>query len=368
MRIVYDHQIFSAYQYGGVARYFYELANHIANMNKHSVEIFSPLYINEYFSSSSSVRPSGVKVPVVTGLERYAAWGIDSVLSYGMIKPRRDIDIFHETYYSAISSSPGSAKKIVTVYDMIHELFPDQSAKRNRTSQAKMHAVTNADHVICISKNTRNDLITIFGVPEEKTSVVYLGCSFTSDSKKKPPNVDKPYLLFVGQRAGYKNFERMLLAYARSLKLSTQLSLICFGGGSFTEYENSLMSELGLSPKNIIQISGDDDVLVGLYDSAEAFVYPSLYEGFGIPLLEAMSLNCPVICSNTSCFQEVVENAAELFDPNDEYSLLQAIEKVVFSKEVKELLISRGRKRIKNFSWNKCAKETVQIYSKLCLC
>ena len=194
-------------------------------------------------------------------------------------------------------------------------------------------------------------------------SIILLGSIVSLMSFKSSPPVDDAYIVVKT----HESHNKMLKAYACSSKLSTQLSLICFGGGSFTENETAVMSELGLSPKNVMQISGGDDVLVGLYYSAAAFVYPSLYEGFGIPLLEAMSLNCPVICSNTSCFQEVGGNAAELFEPADEYSIRQTIEKVVFSNEVKESLVRRGRKRIKYFSWSKCAKETVQVYNQLFL-
>jgi glycosyltransferase involved in cell wall biosynthesis len=112
-------------------------------------------------------------------------------------------------------------------------------------------------------------------------------------------------------------------------------------------------------------MSGTDDVLVGLYGSAGAFVYPSLYEGFGIPLLEAMSLGCPVVCSNTSSLPEVVGDAAELFDPYDESAMRDAIERVVSNPEYATSLIEKGRRRASLFSWEKCARETFNIYCKI---
>ena len=129
--------------------------------------------------------------------------------------------------------------------------------------------------------------------------------------------------------------------------------------------EVKLMRSLNISVDSVLYMSGSDDVLVGLYGSASAFVYPSLYEGFGIPLLEAMSLGCPIVCSNTSSLPEVVGDAAELFNPYDESVMREAIERVVSNPEYTTSLIEKGRRRAKLFSWEKCAKETLNVYSKI---
>jgi glycosyltransferase involved in cell wall biosynthesis len=125
------------------------------------------------------------------------------------------------------------------------------------------------------------------------------------------------------------------------------------------------MNTRGISPHNIIQISGGDAVLAGLYSTAAALVYPSLYEGFGIPPLEAMSFGCPVVCSRTSSLPEVVGSAAELFDPADEEEMCTAIERIISSTERSQLLVDRGYERIKQFSWEKCAQDTLDVYKKV---
>ncbi len=368
MNILFDHQIFCHQQYGGISRYFYELASKIKNDGNHKVRIFSPLYINEYFRNGSAVRPAGIRIPKLSGVGRFSALAIDTILALSLIKPRRDVDIFHETYYSGMDCCPPRAKRVITVYDMIHEKFPGSSVFHHQLRLAKAKAVRRADHVICISQNTKRDLIELLDIAEEKTSVVYLGHSLTAPTSA-PPFISivtgKPYILYVGQRGGHKNFDRLLKAYALSSFLRNSFSLVCFGGNQFTPSEQALMRTLGIYPGSVKHFSGTDDILTNLYVSAAAFVYPSLYEGFGIPPLEAMSFGCPVACSNSSSLPEVVGNAAELFDPTAENDICLAIEKIVSSPDRKRTLIERGHARIRQFSWERCAQDTLNVYRKL---
>ncbi len=141
--------------------------------------------------------------------------------------------------------------------------------------------------------------------------------------------------------------------------------MVCFGGGNFSKQELALMESLNISQDKIKYMSGTDDLLACLYASAAVFVCPSLYEGFGIPPLEAMSFGCPVVCSNTSSLPEVVGDAAELFDPASEVSMRTAIEQVVSNPEIAQILVKRGYERIKQFSWEKCAHETFNVYNKI---
>jgi glycosyltransferase involved in cell wall biosynthesis len=248
---------------------------------------------------------------------------------------------------------------------MIHERFPNSFSRNDVTRRAKSAALQRADHIICISENTRRDLIETTGIPIEKTSVVHLGYSLTAMSRSAlPPIPEVPYLLYVGARDGYKNFEGLLAAYARS-DLRNAFSLVCFGGGNATPRESSLIQSLGINPANIIFLHGSDSALSSLYASASAFVYPSLYEGFGIPPLEAMSFGCPVVCSNTSSMPEVVGDAAELFDPNDLDSMCTALEQVLLSTHRSQQLVALGHERIKLFSWEKCARETLDTYKRV---
>lgn len=365
MKILYDHQAFTMQKYGGVSRYFYEIANHIAAMDGREVEIFAPLYINEYFCNDCKVRPRGIKIPHLpkSGLIMRA---VNEALSLSFLRPRRDVHIFHESYYSNADCCPRSAKRVITVHDMIHEKFADTFSRWDRTRQIKAHAVRRADHVVCVSKNTRQDLIALLGIPKQKISVVYMGYSLsTKKVAGKYVEKEKPFILYVGSRGGYKNFEGLLRAYGRSPLLKNGFSIVCFGGGGFSASELSLAESLHISQDSILHVSGTDDILAGLYASAAVFVCPSLYEGFGIPLLEAMSFGCPVLCANVSSLPEVVGDAAELFDPTDEAEMCAAIERVVSTPERAQLLVDRGYERIKQFSWEKCARDTLNVYEKL---
>jgi glycosyltransferase involved in cell wall biosynthesis len=274
-------------------------------------------------------------------------------------------DIVHETYYA--SNSVAKKNIVLTVYDMIHEIFPDLFSSSDSTSVLKKQAVERASHVVCISEKTKNDLINFFKVDESKISVIYLGLEelFTQSNYFSLKMCNAHFLLYVGLRGGYKNFNKFIIAFTSSKILVQNFNIICFGGGEFNKEERQFLIEKGFSDKNISQISGDDQDLARLYQKASALVYPSLYEGFGLPPLEAMAHNCPVICSNTSSIPEVVGDAAGMFDPYDVESIKNAIERVVLDNSVRNDLITRGKERVKLFSWDRCARETLDVYRRV---
>lgn len=365
MNILYDHQAISMQRYGGITRYFHEITNLIAGIAGNRVEIFSPLYVNEYFKPGDLVRPTGIHVPAIPRSLRIIRT-LNNFVSL-KLKMRRDVDIFHETYYSSKRLAPKNAKVVLTVYDMIHERFSDHFLRSDTTSRKKALAVERADHVICISEQTRQDLIELRGVNPAKISVVYLGFTLTKqrESVRNADTPAHPFLLYVGDRGGYKNFESLLQAYAASSTLKKDFELICFGGGKFTPKEKILLQRLGLSMERVRQVSGDDTILARYYSLASAFIYPSLYEGFGIPPLEAMSFACPVVCSSVSSIPEVVGNAGEMFDPYEPESIRLAIERVVSDDALRQILIARGQEQIKLFSWKRCAQETLDVYRRV---
>lgn len=364
MQIIFDHQIFSAQKYGGISRYFSELANHIANEKSAEVTIVSPVYVNAYLASRSpKVQVAGFKVPAIRFTGRiYRA--INRALAGPLVdwfKP----DLVHETYYAAKPAKPQGYKRVLTVFDMIHELFPAEFSTNDRTPIDKASAVARADHIICISEHTRRDLIRILGVPHEKTSVIHLGFSLRPTGAPVDLPVRRPFLLYVGARGGYKNFASLLRAYAASGRLMKDFDLLAFGGGPIKAKEAELIRQLGIPAENVRQVQGGDDVLEGLYRRAAAFVYPSLYEGFGIPPLEAMSFDCPVVCSNASSIPEVVGDAAMLFDPNSTEDFGQALSAVLKDAGLRQELIDKGRARTTKFSWAKCAQQTMAVYEQV---
>lgn len=365
MKIAFDYQIFFLQNYGGISRYFKLLAEELSLLEQ-EVKIFSGMNCNNYLPGLDKSLISGRKLshyPKRTGRIIREINHFTQALKMSHWKP----DIVHETYYSKRLTSNVNCARVTTVYDMIHELFPKAFSSNDNTTERKKAAFSRVDHILSISHSTKADLIRLFGIDDSKISVVHLGVD--AEFAKQPAiQLDvgvRPFLLYVGAREGYKNFDNMLKAIAQDSKLKNDFDIIAFGGGSFTSSERKLIEDLGFYDRQVSQISGEDKVLVQLYKQADAFVYPSLYEGFGLPPLEAMMCNCPVISSNTSSMPEVIGDAAEYFTPTDCHSIRQAISNVVYSTIRKEQLVLAGRERVKLFGWDKCASETLNVYKKI---
>jgi glycosyltransferase involved in cell wall biosynthesis len=224
-------------------------------------------------------------------------------------------------------------------------------------------AFDRADHLICISNNTRADLIRLYGVDPARVSVIHLASSIVP-SNKPPLTPDEPFFLFVGGRWGYKNFLGLAQAY-RDSGLYKSHKVICFAAGSFASHELQRLNELDLPLDRFEIIDGDDDLLARYYASAVALVYPSLYEGFGIPPLEAMACGCPVICCNSSSMPEVAGDAALFCDASEPSALSQAMLKLANSPSKRQELVQKGFERVRQFSWDRCAEETFAVYERL---
>ena len=366
MRISYDYQTFILQSYGGISRYFTRLAQGMLQLNQ-QVGIFAPLHRNNYLLSLPREVVFGRYISSYPKKTARFFLAYNQFLSHSKIAKWKP-DLVHETYYSRVGTAPVGCPTVITVYDMIHELFPNDFLVRDNTATIKRIAVDRADHVICISENTKMDLMRLYGTPASKLSVVHLGFDqFAPRAVKQQLTtlVDRPFLLYVGARGGYKNFIGFLRAVASSKRLLSDFDIVAFGGSKFSTKELNEMSSLGFRENQIRHQSGSDDVLGRFYSSAKAFIYPSLYEGFGIPPLEAMAHQCPVICSNISSMPEVIGEAGEYFDPADTDDMRRAIEDVVYSVSRVNQLRRFGEERLTAFSWDKCARETFDIYRSL---
>ncbi len=360
MKISFDSQIFTLQEYGGISRYICSLASHLADIEGINANIVAPFYINAYLDKLPKRLVFGLKIPRIPKVGRIIH--LCSLLLARFIIARQAPQIIHETYFSPKLMAPNAIPTVLTVYDMIDELYASKVV--NKHLDWKRIASQKADHIICISECTRKDLIKLYNLPEDKITVVYLGFDALKPSVAKIEKT-KPYLFYVGHRGGYKNFEGFLRAYAHSSWLTENFDVLCFGGGAFSSVEKTLFKELNLSDEQLQQITGNDEQLASYYRDAALFIYPSLYEGFGIPPLEAMSLGCPVACSNTSSIPEVVGDAAEYFDPNDSESICAAIELILTTTERQTDLINKGYERCALFTWERCAQETLAVYKEL---
>jgi glycosyltransferase involved in cell wall biosynthesis len=368
MKIVFDHQIFTQQSYGGISRYFVRLIQGLIALGDRA-SVIAPIHRNRYLKDLPIECVHGVEFecfpPKIGRLVELANNQLSKLKMHGI-----DADILHETYYGAKPICPTVKGYITTVHDMIHEKYAANFSANDPVSKHKRLAVDRADHVICISHNTKNDLCMIYDVPEEKVSVIYHGFeSFNQINKAifefTTVQQHRPFLLYVGARGGYKNFASMLMAVKYHHALKDEFDIVAFGGGAFNAAELTLIDRLGFTASTVRQVSGDDTLLGGLYLQASAFVYPSLYEGFGLPPLEAMAHNCPVVASNSSSMPEVIGNAGEYFDPRDIDAQSEAICSVVFDTQRRRELIEFGRQRLFMFSWEKCALETQKVYKQV---
>lgn len=357
MRIVYDHRIFARQRHGGISRYFFEVASRLAH--EHDVLISAPLYDNRYLRTSPAL---------ARGRYLDFGWGTGTVADFvgSIVGPMglNDPEILHETFYSRTSpyrTPPG--RRVATVHDMIDEmLYPDREIV-----QKKKATIQRADLVLCVSNRTREDLLEAVKLSDDRTKVVRLGYELRHHTNTASDNRVVPYhyLLHVGPRGEYKNFALTLRSLSISNLLRKSLGLVCFGGPDISRDEQALIKAAGLDDERFLHLRGDDDLLARCYRGAVALVIPSLYEGFGIPLLEAMSLDCPVASSNGGSLPEIAGDAAAFFDPNDAEACAAAIEKIAFDTGAKEALINRGRQRVREFGWEKCAQETSAAYRSL---
>lgn len=325
------------------------------------MKILAGLYINEYIKSLPVTK--GIKVPALkyTGFIRRK---VNRIFQAIMLKGTDTQTIIHHTfYYQPYIKLQG--KVVVTVYDMISEIFPQYFHDGINISLLKRRCCERADKVIAISHSTKNDLVRFFDISPEKIVVIHLASSLKGNNASQSVKpFREPYILFVGQREDYKNFEGLIEAFATSESLKKSFHIVCFGGQPLSSNDNFRLKELGMEDR-VHNVSGNDALLCNYYRNAVAFVCPSFYEGFGIPILEAMEFSCPVICSNTGSIPEVAGDAAIYFDPYEAASMQHALETSLFNKQLLDDLRKRGLERQSMFSWRRCANETLAVYNSL---
>lgn len=357
MKIALDNQIFLLQERGGISRYFCELSSALTSAGD-DVKIASILHRNMHLQECKAVVNTGLVLRGRPGAIVSSITPFLSAVSDALIAHMRP-DVLHLTYYKPPPRRKRDQPVLVTVHDMIPEMYPSMTSRMDPAARWKKEAVLSADHIICVSHNTKNELLNHLQLCESKVSVVYHGVRpFTGSTPGRPHN--RPYVLYVGQRDGYKNFLTLLRAMGAQKNLRDAFDLVAFGGPEFSYEERTEMRRAKVRAYRYG--SGDDSRLAAFYRHAAAFIYPSLHEGFGLPPLEAMAQLCPVIASSESSIPEILGNAARYADPRDVDDLANSIDSVLHSTCVSMDLVERGKLRVKNFTWEKCARETRAVY------
>lgn len=354
MKILFDHQTF--YQvFGGVSRYFTELFTRIEK-NGHQI-VLSCKFSNNLYLNNHRVRPffptiqRGKVIQIMQLINKY--------FSKKVIKKGK-YDVFHATQYSPYFIDVVERPFVITIHDMTSEIFNNNPIN----SKNKKILIPLANKIIAISENTKNDILRFYPeVDPHKISVIYHG--YTQKTYDSLPNKYGNYIFFVGQRNGYKNFKVFLKAIIPLLQKDASLQLVCTGT-PFDSTEIKIMEDAGVYKKCHCSFVTDRQ-LFSLYSHAKVFVYPSLYEGFGITILEAFSNDCPVCMSSTSCFPEIGKDAALYFDPRSTTSIQKSVSSIIYDAKLTKALRIKGRKRIKYFSWEKSAYLHMKLYKAMCV-
>lgn len=364
MNILYDHQIFSRQEFGGISRYHAELINQSENFG--GINTYLPILFsnNEYLQKARRVCPFliGLKFKKKALIIFYINQ-LYTVLY--LVFSFKKFQVAHLTYYNDFLLRILRLKNIpvvITIHDLIPEKFKlsfgflDRNVIKNRRN-----LIFNCKAIICVSESTKSNLLELYGDSNKNIQVIYNGFS-AKTIDEEGLDVNRPFILFVGKRFGYKNFEGLVEAFTK-VRETHDVDLICVGGGKFDKDELNLIKSAGLLG-HCQQVNLNDKLLNAYYKRAELFVYPSLEEGFGIPLLEALSNECIVAASNISVFHEVGGDVIKYFDPTEIASMAEVISYCISNKEYIKRSVAL-REQASKFSWENCARETFSYYQKV---
>jgi glycosyltransferase involved in cell wall biosynthesis len=355
MNIYLDNIIFNKVKHGGVSNYWFELIKYLEQQNQ-NIKYFEGNDATENFHRKQ-INLSQVIKRKSTGLERFVP-----------IKYKTDEKLlYHSSYYRGLVGAKNQIE-ITTVYDFIHSFYSNFPQKQIHNF-LKFNAIKRSKGIICISHNTYNDLNKFYKMkPNQKATVIHVGVSedyyqieksIETDNFIKKNQLDNEFIVFVGGRTTYKNFDFVV----EILNENTKLNLAVVGGGQLTEKEKLLFKNNAL--ERVTHFSSlENNELNILFNYAQALVYPSSYEGFGIPVVEAMRAGCAVIGLNNATIREVAEESAILLNKlnvqefNTKFSQLK-------NTDLKQNILSLGLESSKKYSWEKCSKETNEFYELL---
>ena len=347
--LLIDNIIYDLQNYGGITSVWNSI---LSTLNKEKLPVSVLSSANKFKYPGINVFKSlkDRKLPLL--LRRYLDVNIDGV------------DVFHSSYFRVHKSK--KVKNIVTVHDFTYEKF-DKGIRKVIHLKQKKHALKRASAVICVSENTKNDLLEYHPwLAPEIIHVIYNGYnkSVFYPLEKSIVKKGNNYFLSIGGRNVHKNFEFTLELMSMDIVKENNIKLVVVGGGEFTTKELTIIKKNQIENCIIYKSNVSDESLNELYNNAFALIYPSKYEGFGIPPLEALAAGCPVICSNKSSIPEVVEDSGLYINCDEVETAIPHIERLL-NKEERNNIKNNGYIQANKFSWEKTGLETMNLYKKL---
>jgi glycosyltransferase involved in cell wall biosynthesis len=361
MKVLFDHSAFR-WDFGGVSKYFCEV---IRRMPKDSWELSVKYSNNEYLKDYGIQKCLAYRPEVKNKYKSLIINSKNKSISINALK-KGDYTIYHQTHYDnfGIKYVKENVPVVTTMYDMNFFAIPQYYSKLQllHFCGAQKNVAQSADSIISISENTKKDLIKFFNIPENKITVIHLGVDTLPAGILYKDLINQPYILYVGQRHSYKNFKNAAAAFAK-IKNNFDICLVCTGP-ELTNKENEYLESLGIKD-SVKYVRASEDEMNSLYHFSKCFIFPSFYEGFGLPLLEAMVNGAPVMCANASCFPEIAGDAAVYFDPANAAEIADKMTSLLESSDLRNKYAALGMERVKLFSWDSCTKKHIELYNRL---
>ena len=373
MRIAIDGRCIQDH-FPGIGRYAFSLAKALARVEpRHQIDVlYSPGAANTRYDLTELVEQAQVTlVPVAAPvLSLRQQWEIPRLLR------RLGSDVYHSPYYVMPLRAP--CPMVVTLHDLIPYLFPEALPRKSLSplfAGMARWAAKRAQHVLADSNSTRDDIVRILGVPKTRVTCVPLACDAAFRPQTETEighmrarlSLDQPYLLYMGINKPHKNLVRLVKAWSRLSENLRDGHQLVLAGRRDPRYDADKRAidryQLDRSVRLLGAVSERD--LPGLYAGASAFVFPSLYEGYGLPVLEAMASGAPVVCSDRSSLPEVVGDAALLFDPENVDQMAHQISCILSRPDVAERCRLAGLQRATAFTWERTARETLAVYARV---
>ena len=357
-KVFYDHQIFTEQVFGGISRYFKYLIDGIKSTSDFDYKLGVLNSKNYYIRDEKQL----LSQPLFQSLFKTQEKLIKRNNSYcKYLVKQNDFSICHPTYFNPYFLKYLKKPLVITVHDMTYEALPQYFPSADPLPYYKRLLMDKAEKIIAISETTKEDILKYSNINADKIEVIHHGIDFTPPEYENVPELPANYILFVGARWSYKNFHLVASAFKILSKKYPDLKLVLAGGGALSFGDSEFLLRNGILDKTI-QISATDEQLNTIYKNAACFIYPSLYEGFGLPVLEAFKNGTPVLLSDCSCFKEIAGNAANYFDHQSLDALVIETEKQINNKTLAEELGAAGKVKLMEYPIEKCVSKTIDLY------